>query len=68
MSIQRNEQGFYEWPDYTPPSLGIESDRLEECLAHCREHSYRGVFGSPPLGFCETDLNFLKQIPAVESL
>jgi hypothetical protein len=63
MSIQRvdtflvsNEDAF--------PSIGIESDRLSECLAEFKRGRFRGVFGAPCFGFRENHLDFLWEIPS----
>lgn len=46
--------------------LGIESNRLEECIARIRRKRIKGVFGHPSFGFTGADLDFLRQMPWVE--
>jgi hypothetical protein len=47
--------------------LLIESDRLEECLAHLKIHPSYGVGVSRYHGFTGEDLEFMKDCPAVEA-
>ncbi len=68
MPIAR-DRGFLRWPDAPHcASLGIESGRLHECLDQIKDGGFRGVFGSPGFGFAEQDLDFLKDIPFIESV
>jgi hypothetical protein len=63
MPIQLAASGFYEWHDRlgAVPSLGIQSDRLEECIAHYHAQGFRGLFGNPTFGFAQDNLDFLAQ-------
>lgn len=68
MPISR-DRGFLRWPDAPHcASLGIESDRLRECLEQIKDSGLKGVFGSPCFGFAGQDLDFLKEIPFIESV
>src|SRR5688572_4079622 len=60
--------GFILWPDaYYTPSLGIESDRLRECVAEVQRRKLRGVFGTVPY-FREEALDFLSELPELEAV
>lgn len=64
MSIEQNADGFHEWRDYdkSAPGLGIESARIDECLAYFHNQKFGGLFGNPYFGFNETDLDFLRHV------
>lgn len=61
MSIELKESGFYEWHDNWEkvPAVGVESQRVDECLAHYHRHGFRGLFGHPSFGFTQDNLDFL---------
>jgi len=58
MNIHR-ENGFFISDVDSPRSIGIESQRLDECIAHYHDGGFGGVFGNPSFGFRGTDLDFL---------
>jgi len=67
MPINYNNDGFILWPDAChTPSLGIESDRLQECLAEVERRGLKGVFGTLPY-FRENSLDFLSATPGLEA-
>ena len=61
MSIELKESGFREWHDnfQKVPAVGVESHRIDECLAHYNHHGFRGLFGTPTFGFNQDNLDFL---------
>jgi len=61
MSIKRESSGFYEWHDHVKgvPGLGIETDRVDECVAYYHAHGFRGLFGHEGFGFQQDNLDFL---------
>lgn len=59
MSIELKPSGFYEWGEPPDGSLGIDSDRIEECLAHYHKQGFRGFFGTETFGFRQDNLDFL---------
>lgn len=63
MGIERKQSGFYEWDAEPrlgrPRALGIESGRVEQCMARYNEAGFCGLFGSPHFGFHEENLHFL---------
>ncbi len=63
MSIQRIDTYLVNKDDAFP-SIGIESERLNECLAEFKRGGFQGVFGSPCFGFHENNLDFLREIPS----
>jgi hypothetical protein len=63
MSIHR-KNGFLINDAESPPSIGIESARLDECLDHYHSAGFGGVFGSRSYGFRGTDLDFLAKCPS----
>lgn len=46
-------------------AIGIESARLDACVAEARSRGVRGVFGHPGFGFTQDDLDFLARLPDV---
>lgn len=62
MSIELKESGFHEWHDNVNgvPAVGIESDRVDACLAHYHHHGFRGLFGNPSFGFTQDNFDFLR--------
>jgi hypothetical protein len=63
MPIERKTNGFLEW-DAEPKlsqgrGLGLESGRIEECMAHYNAGGFTRLFGSRQFGFREDNLNFL---------
>lgn len=68
MAIAR-EEAFLRWRDAPDvPSFGIESDKLDRCIAQIRSERVNGVFGSSVFGFEEDNLDFLNELPFVESV
>jgi len=68
MPIERRE-GFYQSEDLGHvESVGIESDRVRECVDFAKVRRIRGVFGFPGFGFAGTDLDFLAELPWLESV
>jgi hypothetical protein len=61
MSIQLAKSEFREWNDHVDgiPSLGVETARLDECVAYYYERGFRGLFGHPSFGFDQDNLDFL---------
>lgn len=61
MSIELKPSGFREWHDHIDrvPAVGMESHRIDECLAHYHQHGFRGLFGNPSFGFLQDNLDFL---------
>ena len=61
MSIELEASGFYEWHDHMKgmPGLGVETDRIDECVAYYHKKGFRGLFGHPGFGFLQEDLDFL---------
>jgi len=67
MPIEYYKNNFIIWPDAThTPSLGVESDRLQECLAEVERRGLKGVFGAPSF-FRENNLDFLATMPWLEA-
>ena len=63
------EDGFFQTHDLAEVGcLGIETSRLNECVARVRDHRITGVFGSPSFGFTGSDLDFLAEMPWVEAV
>jgi hypothetical protein len=61
MSIKRESSGFYEWHDHVKgvPGLGVETARIDECVAYYHEQGFRGLFGHEGFGFRQANLDFL---------
>jgi hypothetical protein len=63
------KDGFYQTDDLSDVrSLGVETKRLTECVGKIREERIEGVFGSPYFGFDCKHLDFLRDVPWVESV
>ena len=68
MPIQR-EGDFLRTHDLgITSSIGIESERLEECVREAVAKDVRGVFGHPSFGFTQANLDFLADLPRVEQV
>ena len=66
MPYSRDETGFLFWPDaWGTPALGVESERLSECITEFKRRELRGVFGSGRF-FSSDNLDFLDQLPDTE--
>jgi hypothetical protein len=50
------------------PSLGLESDRLSDCIGEVRARGYRSVFGHPMFGFTEPTLDVLRELPPLDAI
>ena len=63
------EDGFLVTHDLAHVTcLGVESDRLNECIARVKMDRTKGVFGYPHFGFNGTDLDFLAQMRWLEAV
>tara|TARA_R110002096_G_scaffold16106_20_gene55105 strand:+ start:27111 stop:27821 length:711 start_codon:yes stop_codon:yes gene_type:complete len=63
------ENGFLTgWGPAGADSIGIESSRIDECVAEIQRRRVKSIFGAPYLGFEEDTLDFLRQIPFVERM
>jgi hypothetical protein len=68
MPIAR-ENGFLQSHDSgLGTRLGIESDKLMECISYAKSENIRGVFGTPSFGFHESNLDFLSEMPWIEDI
>lgn len=68
MPIKKDENGFYFWSDATQtPALGIETERLQDCIDEVLSRGLSGVFGTVPY-FRGGDLEFLGQLPNLDSV
>jgi hypothetical protein len=61
--IQREGEFLWTHDLGITSSLGIESPRLEACLAEAAARRAAGVFGHPTFGFAQPDLDFLARLP-----
>jgi hypothetical protein len=61
MSIKLEASGFYEWHDHVKgvPGVGVDSARIDACVAYYHEHGFRGLFGHELFGFRQDNLDFL---------
>lgn len=69
MPIHR--QGDYLiWPDSgsDAPMLGLESDRIDDCIDEVRRGGYVGVFASPAFGYKSFDLEALRRLPPLRHI
>ena len=63
------ENGFYVSHDLSHVScIGIETDRLDDCIAIAKCKNFKGVFGNPSFGFGGVNLNFLHNLPRIEAV
>jgi hypothetical protein len=49
-------------------SLGIESERLDDCVNEINRRGIRGVFGCPVFGFKESNLDFLGNLNEIKQV
>ena len=70
MIVKQKATGFHVWNDYMDgaPGLGLDSDRVDQCVAYYHEQGYRGLFGSPSFGFHHDDLDFLARMTTAKWL
>ncbi len=67
--ITIRENGFYQVNNQAHvPCIGIETDRLENCLHGINQRQLKGVFCSPYHRFAFNHLSFLKDIPHIEAV
>ena len=66
--IRRVGNFFHEPEPRGQLSVGIESDRIQECVREARRVGAYGVFGHPSFGFKGKDLSFLADIDFVKSV
>ncbi|MCG8435098.1 MAG: hypothetical protein MJA83_13810 [Gammaproteobacteria bacterium] len=63
MPIVFEDNGFIFWEDASwTPSLGMDSDKLPECVSETKRRGLKGAFGTVPY-FRESNLHFLRQLP-----
>jgi hypothetical protein len=63
------ENDFYVTHDLAHVScLGIDTFRLNECVAKATAQRMKGVFGHPSYGFKGQDLGFLRELPWIEAV
>jgi hypothetical protein len=63
------EDGFYRAHDLSHVScLGMETKRAADCIRKIRDERIAGVFANPTFGFDGKDLDFLNEIPWIESI
>src|SRR5215813_1456928 len=68
MPIAR-ENGFLQTDDLAHVlSIGIESRRFDDCISRIKAKRVKGIFGCPSFGFEGSDLDFLREMPWVESV
>ena len=63
MPIEREGEFLWTHDLGVGSSLGIESTRLEACVAEAAARRAAGVFGHPSFGFAQQDLDFLARLP-----
>ena len=68
MPIQREGKFLVTQTQGITPSIGIESDQLDACIAHARREPFDGVFGSPSFDFHEDNLDFLRKLPRLRQV
>jgi hypothetical protein len=61
MSVERIGK-FLQFNDLgITPSIGIETEIIDECIAEVISKGIKGVFGCPVFGFKQDNLNFLER-------
>ena len=63
MPIQREGEFLWTHDLGSCSSLGIETARLDACVAEAAARHVGGVFGNPTFGFVQDDLDFLARLP-----
>jgi hypothetical protein len=68
MPIYRDDRNFLSYHDaWGGPAIGLESERLQQCLDEGHSRGFNGVFGRHP-EFQETDLSCLLKRPDLTSV
>ncbi|MEP3639953.1 MAG: hypothetical protein ABJN14_22085 [Paracoccaceae bacterium] len=63
LPIFQDDRGFLFWPDaWETPSIGLQTERLRQCVDEVRARSLFGVFGRHP-EFRETNISCLLELP-----
>lgn len=70
MIHKQQASGFYVWNDYIKgvPGLGVDSERINECVAYYHAQGFGGWFAHPNFGFRQDNLDFLTQTPTAKWL
>lgn len=68
MPIQREGEFLWTHDLGISSSLGIESARLDVCVAEAARRRVGGVFGHPTFGFAQDDLDFLARLPRLDQV
>lgn len=67
--ITIREDGFYQVTDHAHvPCVGIETDRLSDCIEGFSRNEFKGVYCSPYHRFSSSDLAFLSDLPWIEAV
>ena len=68
MTIERLDGYLVDRDQNGLVSIGIESARLDQCVAEVSRRGALGVFGAPSFGFTQTDLDFLERLPSLQKI
>ncbi|HBV65202.1 MAG TPA: hypothetical protein DEF45_19515 [Rhodopirellula sp.] len=68
MSIELKASGFYEWGEPPEGSLGVDTSRIDECIAYYHERGFRALFGHESFGFRQDNLDFLTRVKNATAL
>jgi len=63
MPIQREGEFLVTRDLGITASIGMETEKLRECIAVAKSERFEGVFGSPFFGFRQSNLDFLAEHP-----
>lgn len=67
--ITIRENGFYQVNGHAHVAcVGIETDRLSDCIVGFAQHEFKGIYCSPYHRFSSDNLNFLNEFPLVEAV
>lgn len=68
MPIAREDEFWVTHDPPHDPGIGVESDRLRECIDRIERDRAKAVFGHEEYGFSGSNLDFLTAVPWVEAV
>jgi len=68
MKIERVGQYYIDTEVKDRLSIGIETENLQSCIKEAKSKNAIAVFGCPSFGFKQADIDFLSELPQIESV
>ena len=68
MNIERIGNFYIDTEERERLSIGIETANLDSCIKEAKDKNAIAVFGSPSFGFKQSNIDFLSELPQIESV